>query len=354
MQPLDLVVNALVTGIDAVVLIAARRYPAWAAVIVAIGGTAAVLVAAIAGLWLADLEVFGAMRGMCWVVLVHAPVVLIGASYVAWPAHRAQAIAGIGAAVSVVLVAVDATVIEPYALEVSRYAMSSAKLAAPLRIAVISDIQSDDYGAYESDAIDRVLALRPDVILLPGDYVQIDFGDERYLEQAAKFRALAARLVAPLGVYAVQGNVDGRQTWDTDLFAGTSVQAFRETGRAEAGPIVVSALSFVDGFNVRYHVAPEDRFHIVFSHAPDFALGDGGGDLLLAGHTHGGQIVVPGFGPPVTLSKLPRAWAAGGMQRIPDGRALIVSRGIGLERGHAPRVRFDCRPELVIVDVAPR
>jgi len=50
--------------------------------------------------------------------------------------------------------------------------------------------------------------------------------------------------------------------------------------------------------------------------------------------THGGQVVIPGFGPPMTLTHVPRAVAAGGLHHV-DGRAIYVSRGVGHERGQA-------------------
>ena len=54
----------------------------------------------------------------------------------------------------------------------------------------------------------------------------------------------------------------------------------------------------------------------------------------------------------MTFSRVPRSWAAG-VTDLGRGRTLVVSRGTGLERGRAPRMRFLCRPEIVVLDVHP-
>jgi hypothetical protein len=54
----------------------------------------------------------------------------------------------------------------------------------------------------------------------------------------------------------------------------------------------------------------------------------------------------------MTMSRVPLDWAAG-VTDLGRGRTLVVSRGIGLERMNAPRLRFFCRPEIVVVDLRP-
>jgi predicted MPP superfamily phosphohydrolase len=81
-------------------------------------------------------------------------------------------------------------------------------------------------------------------------------------------------------------------------------------------------------------------------------MGQVDADLLLAGHTHGGQVQLPLLGPLMTNCRVPRAWAAG-VTTLSHDRRLIVSRGIGMERGHAPQIRFLCRPELLVIDLKP-
>jgi hypothetical protein len=220
---------------------------------------------------------------------------------------------------------------------------------------VLADVQTDVIGDYERRVLQRSLDLKPDMILLAGDYLQVD--DESTLASLRKELNAYLREIgfaAPLGVFAVEGNND-KGSW-LELFDDLPVHAACESVPIDRGNIRVTCLSMNDSFMTDTHVQGTDKFHITLGHAPNFALGDVQADLLVAGHTHGGQVRLPGIGPIITLSAVPRKWATGmtdlGNEKKPE-KKLIVSRGIGMERAGAPRVRFLCRPELVIIDVAP-
>ncbi len=93
---------------------------------------------------------------------------------------------------------------------------------------------------------------------------------------------------------------------------------------------------------------------ILLTHAPDAALllpRDSRVDLVVAGHTHGGQIQLPLVGPLVTFSRVPRDVAGGGLHVL-DGTQVYVSRGVGCERGQAPQIRFLCPPEVSLLTLA--
>jgi predicted MPP superfamily phosphohydrolase len=97
--------------------------------------------------------------------------------------------------------------------------------------------------------------------------------------------------------------------------------------------------------------ATTDPVRIVLSHRPGeierFSTDDDI-DLVVAGHTHGGQVSLPFFGPPFTNSIVPRSVAAGGLHRL-DGHSIYVSTGVGRERRNAPRVRFGVRPSIGVL-----
>ncbi|MCA8959931.1 MAG: metallophosphoesterase [Planctomycetes bacterium] len=298
---------------------------------------------------------FGRLRLLAHGVFVQGSIYsLVGAGLV-WRRSKALAVVGIIVGLSIIAVAIDAFVIEPRWLEVTEYRVETDALDAPLRIVVLSDIQTDRIGEYEETVLRAALAAEPDLILLPGDFVQMVDPDS-YEGLSTQMRELFRRvgLRAPLGVFAVEGNVD-HPGW-TMIFDGLGVTCFERSGEVELDRLRITGLSLSESHALHRSIRSEDddRFHIVVGHYPDFALGDVEADLLVAGHTHGGQVQFPGFGPPITLSRVPRSWAAGGCFEVPGKGTLVVSRGIGVERGNAPRLRFLCRPELVVIDVVPR
>jgi hypothetical protein len=137
-----------------------------------------------------------------------------------------------------------------------------------------------------------------------------------------------------------------------EIFVDTPMTTIEATESFDLGQVVVTGLSIKDSFSTATRVTQSEKFQIVVGHYPNYALGAIDADLLVAGHTHGGQVQVPWLGPIMTLSLVPRRWASGTTE-LDGGRTLIVSRGIGIERGFAPRLRFLCRPQLVIVDLTP-
>jgi predicted MPP superfamily phosphohydrolase len=74
-------------------------------------------------------------------------------------------------------------------------------------------------------------------------------------------------------------------------------------------------------------------------------------DLVVAGHTHGGQVSVPLVGPLVNFQRLPLRYSSG--LHTVEGQRLYVSRGVGMERFEAPRVRFLCPPEITLITLRP-
>lgn len=260
-------------------------------------------------------------------------------------------------ALLVVAISIDTFIVEPHWLEVTNVKLSSSKITKSIKIAVLSDLQTDQIGNYERAAVARVMQEKPDLILLPGDYIQCLTWPEQVKWQGELTKLLKeAKFCAPLGVYAVQGNVevDG---WPS-IFKGLPVTAMPDTKTVTTGELAITGLSFADSFNQNVKITGTKPFHIVMGHGPDFALAKPEADLLVAGHTHGGQVQLPLFGPPLTLAAVPRHWAQGTKEQeaveTKPGTTLILSRGVGMERCYAPRMRFLCRPQLIFIELTPK
>jgi predicted MPP superfamily phosphohydrolase len=287
-----------------------------------------------------------------YALFVHGVALLVGSAALLWRTRRLAAAASVSLAVLVAAIGVDAFFIEPSWLEVSHYEFTSKKITQPVRIVVLADLQTDQLGQYERQVFRLVLSETPDLVLLAGDYLQA--GSRRYetLRPQVNEYLRDIGFTAPLGVFAVQGNIDGAG-W-AEVFADLPVTTVVRTQSFDVGEMRLTCLQERRSFSpkLRIHNDSLERFHIVLGHSPNFALGEIEADLLVAGHTHGGQVRLPWLGPILNSSRLPRSQAAG-LSTLPSGAKLVVSRGIGMERYTAPRLRFLCRPELVVIDLVP-
>ena len=308
---------------------------------------------------------FGAFKAATHgIVFVSAPLA-VARGFTRIAARRLKGGAlGVAIGLGVIGVYLWAHLIEPYRLEVTSHRIATPRatsLGSTIRVALLADVQTDHVGAFEEEVFDTVARARPDLVLLAGDYIQNARGEE-FIEERARFRALFDRIDPwpPLGVVAVLGDIDP----DPTILDGLRVRVLRDAvARFDAAPhLQVLGLSVrssrrpIDAA-LRSSIESFDGYSIVLGHAPDYAIpvveGEVGLDaLLLAGHTHGGQIVIPGFGPPLTLTNIRRAVAAGGLHSFGHAR-VCVSRGTGMERGMAPRVRLFCRPQLILFELGP-
>jgi uncharacterized protein len=309
---------------------------------------------------------FGVMRLWAYGVFLHGTAMLLATAVLWRRCHRWLALVAVLAALAVVAVAVDAFLIEPTWLEVSHWRIASAKIHKPLRIVVVADLQTDEIGPYQRRVFYQILDEKPDVVLFAGDYLQPSWqGPEgprselRRLLSEPAFRQLSSKRL-----FAVQGNTDPPDWFNIFEGLDLGVTLVPKTRSFDLGEIELTCLDISDSRDTSLVVAnpAPGRFHLVLGHIPNFARGRVDADLLVAGHTHGGQVRLPWFGPILTLCNVPRAWAAGLTQlpgRPPEGGTtngggkLLVSRGIGLECGYAPRLRFLCRPELMVIDLVP-
>ncbi len=217
-----------------------------------------------------------------------------------------------------------------------------------LRVGLLTDIHRSRWVSHDEvrHSVSTLMAERPDLIILGGDYVTLR--DRQYMVPSAD--ALAP-LSAPDGVFAILGNHDDDSRMPAAL-ATNGVQVLKDarthlTIRGEgielAGirywtrrPADIAAL-------VRGATSPV----VLLAHDPRrlneaAALGI---PLVLSGHTHGGQVVLPGLGA-IAAQKFP---VVAGMGRR-DRTAIFVSRGVGTV--YVP-VRINCPPEVAVLTLQP-
>lgn len=225
-----------------------------------------------------------------------------------------------------------------------------------LRIAVISDIHTG--APFINDKklqqiVSTTNALNPDLVVLLGDYMSPNSWHSHRVEPevtAVRLRDLRA----PLGVYTVLGNHD----W---WYSGETVRrAFEQNGivvlenevaevKWRAGSFWLVGLADLwtrpQRVNQTIAKAPPDSTIIALTHNPDIFPGlPRNVPLLLAGHTHGGQVNIPLIGSPIEPSNFGQRYAAGHV--FENDHHLFVTTGIGTS---ILPVRFRVPPEIAIV-----
>jgi predicted MPP superfamily phosphohydrolase len=255
-------------------------------------------------------------------------------------------------------IAIYALWIEPFnvRLEHTTVTMDETRVGeSPVTVGVLADIQMQRVTDYERDALRLLMSQKPDIILIPGDIFAGTH--EGFLESLPEIQRLLSLLSAPGGVWIVPGDADAFPEFHRVLI-GTSARILRnkivdvsirdrqirllglENGEGQREP--VRAFELLPG---------DDDIRLVLVHRPRairWLREDSRVDLLIAGHTHGGQVGLPYLGPMYVGSPLPNEVAAGGLHEL-NGRRLYISRGLGMERGQAPQIRFLVPPEITLL-----
>ncbi len=255
--------------------------------------------------------------------------------------------------------------VEPYAIETVHLELFAPRLPAAFDgyvVYQISDLHMRQMGRRERLLETLLRRLPPaDLVAVTGDLVHTPAGIAPFLKLAASFRAND-------GVYAIFGNSEHKNGVRPYAFS----QTLAENGiiplmnqhvlLSRGGAQIVLAgvddpVNDKDDTAEALKNAPDDLFTLLLMHSPD-SVADAvlrGVDVVLSGHTHGGQVRLPWYGPIYTHSMLGRRMSDGYYSRrrlrrvigIRPGRTqLYVTRGIGIS-GLA--LRFLTRPELTIL-----
>lgn len=249
--------------------------------------------------------------------------------------------------------------------QVSRIEISLTRLPHSFdgfTIAQLSDFHYDDRFSVTPirKAVETVNSLHPDLIALTGDFVTVPWLDgspsirKNFAQSAEPCAEILRGLQAPMGKFAIMGN------HDTDSDPARVMRALRDNhmqvlmNRAtsiERGPDRIWLAGVDDVLAGRPDIAlalmhvPSSECTILLAHEPDFA--DESSltpvDLQLSGHSHGGQVWIPGIGAP-WLPPLGRRYPRG-LYKV-GNMALYTNIGIGTIR--AP-IRLNCPPEITLI-----
>ncbi|MFT7463996.1 MAG: putative MPP superfamily phosphohydrolase [Pseudohongiellaceae bacterium] len=333
----------------------------------------AVLVLLLNGVEILALQAFRlswfGLAHIAWLDLaVVVPCCALGALYSRWSGRQVSgpAIVVAVAGLAMIPIAVQATFLTPFEVILERVEIPLLARhggSQPLRIGVLADIQATSIGEHERQAVDRLMAEKPDVILIPGDLYQGPV--QQFDEHLPDFQELLQRLHAPGGVWAVRGNAE-YQDGLPRLLEGSQIHLLENAvARFTVGDRKVALLGMADwaglsrqGWQFTPKIVerfaerpPTDEIRLLLCHRPGWVLTlpeESYIDLTVAGHTHGGQVSFPFIGPPLVLSQLPNDICAGGLSEV-EGQRLYISRGLGMERLQAPRVRFGVKPEVTLL-----
>ena len=213
-----------------------------------------------------------------------------------------------------------------------------------LRVALLTDIHhsalvgADDVRA----AVDLALSLRPDLIVLGGD--SVTFADRTFVEPVAE---LLAPLQAPLGVFAILGNHDDDREMAAALrrreFVVLKDQIATVPLRGEKIDLVGIRFWTRQLSTLGRLLKKAQNPALLLAHDPRRLTEAAALDIpgVLSGHTHGGQVVIPGIG---AIAKARFPVVAGLGQR--SDTSIFVSRGIGTV--YVP-VRINCPPEVALI-----
>lgn len=266
---------------------------------------------------------------------------------------------------------VYASMVEPWSLRVKRYNVAIAGLPVGLdglRLVQLSDTHLGPRipAGFVSEAVELALSLKPDLYVLTGDYVHMG---RHYIEPAARlFRPLLEPRAGLIGTVGVLGNHDhyadagamSAALADIGVRMLDNRRVFLDATDRELSPIarrgeslciagVGDLLEGTVAIGEALHGVPEEMARVMLSHNPDVAeAGDLVAekphrvDLMISGHTHGGQVRLPLIGSPAIPSGYGQKYAYG-LVRGP-ACPVVVSAGVGMSM--LP-VRFGVAPEVV-------
>jgi predicted MPP superfamily phosphohydrolase len=246
--------------------------------------------------------------------------------------------------------------IERQIVHVNRYQVAIPNLPSSFHGFTLAQLTDLHLGFLVSESfvegiIDRTNRLKTDVIVCTGDYVH----ERNTLEEIEKVWPILSKLEARYGVYSVLGNHDHWADSERSLYW---LERTQQNIRHKCKPIYKGKDRILIGgagdywedelkIDQTFSCSDENECRLLLSHNPDsvdseFTMPL---SLVLSGHTHGGQVVIPFLGSPVLPVKN-KNYSSGLITTTKT--QLFISRGIGWA---IYPIRFNCYPEIAILEL---
>jgi len=256
-----------------------------------------------------------------------------------------------------VILVIIGFVYEPSVIKVSNIVLTSkkGKQSGEIKFIQIGDIHLEKSVIRETKLIEIIKKMSPQFVLFTGDFLNLSNNENP--DSINQIIDLFNKINQISPIYFVTGSpaVDLAITIET---IKKSIEANHVNDRIEEIHVGNTTLNIIglncshkpgiDIQNLKNLSINTDTFNILLYHSPDLIYELEKNipiDLMLSGHTHGGQVRLPFFGALFTGSLYGRKLQSG-LYRL-NQTSLYISRGIGLEGMGAPRVRFLCKPEVV-------
>ena len=246
--------------------------------------------------------------------------------------------------------------IERNIVQVNRYKIPIANLPPSFHGFTLAQLTDLHLGFLVSESfvegiVNRTNRLRTDLIVCTGDYVH----ERNTIQQIDKVWPILSKLEAKHGVYSVLGNHDHWADSDRSLYwlkrTGQNIRHECKSIYKGSDRILIGGAGdyWEDELKIdkAFSCSDENECRLLLSHNPDSvdSVFNTTLSLVLSGHTHGGQVVIPFFGPPILPVKN-KDYSSGLIAT--HKTQLFISRGIGWT---IYPIRFNCYPEIAVLEL---
>ncbi|MBQ9244818.1 metallophosphoesterase [bacterium] len=240
---------------------------------------------------------------------------------------------------------------EPEMITVKHYKIKDAELKG-LKIVFVSDFHLKKYQTKRfKKIINLINEQNADIVLSGGDYVAL-----HNIDKTLSVETIAeglSKIKSKYGFYTVLGNHDAGKA-ETDILKAFEKYSIKTLINNNVIVNIGSENLYIAGVrdiqtgrpNIFKALANTGNPVIFLTHNPDiYTVIPNNVNLILAGHTHGGQVRLPFLGGIIVPSKYKNKYALGLIEE--DNKKMLVTKGIGTS---VLNVRFNCKPEIVVID----